>query len=252
MKTGIIYCYFNPINKKRYIGQTVNEKRRRSAFKTKKLYCTSLNSGGKLSKFDAARKKYGVDFFIYTILCKIEENNETILHKRLDELEKYYIKKYDSFNNGYNSTEGGSNGKLSNETKFKISESLKGRSMSTFTYINFCLTGHPLTIEAKKKISDSAKERYKNPKMHPMYGKHHTEESKRKNSESRKGKCTGVQNGKSKPLQCFTKTGKLIKEFACQSDACEWLGKNRKCNSQISRCCNGKIKTAYGYIWKFK
>lgn len=29
---------------------------------------------------------------------------------------------------------------------------------------------------------------------HPMYGKHHTEESKRKMSENRKGKCTGENN----------------------------------------------------------
>lgn len=52
MKTGIIYCYFNPIEDKRYIGQTMNEKSRRSAFKTKELYCTSLKLGGNLSKFD--------------------------------------------------------------------------------------------------------------------------------------------------------------------------------------------------------
>lgn len=40
-----------------------------------------------------------------------------LLHQRLDELEQYYIKKYDTFNNGYNSTEGGFSGKLSEETK---------------------------------------------------------------------------------------------------------------------------------------
>lgn len=52
MRTGIIYCYLNPITSKRYIGQTIDEKSRRSAFKTKELYCTTLNSGGILSKFD--------------------------------------------------------------------------------------------------------------------------------------------------------------------------------------------------------
>lgn len=252
MKTGIIYCYFNPINEKRYIGQTVDEKSRRSAFKTKELYCTSLSSGGKLSKFDAARRKYGIDTFIYTVLCKIKDDDEIILHQRLDELEKYYIKKYDSFHNGYNCTEGGFSGKRSDETKSKISESLKGRPMSTATYINFCLAGHPHTEETKKKLSNLAKERYKNPENHPMYGKHHTDESKRKNSESRKGKCVGAQNSKSKPIQCFTKTGQFVKEFICQGDACEWLGRDRRDNAQISKCCNGKAKTAHGYIWKFK
>ena len=48
MKTGIIYCYFNPFNEKRYIGQTIDERSRRSAFKTKELYCSKLENGGKL------------------------------------------------------------------------------------------------------------------------------------------------------------------------------------------------------------
>lgn len=154
MKTGIIYCYFNPISGKRYIGQTTDERNRRSAFRNKELYCTRLGEGGKLSKFDAARKKYGVDTFVYSVLCKIEDDDEQVLHLRLDDLEKYYIKKYDSFHNGYNSTEGGFSGKLSEETKAKISESLKGRPMSKLTYQKLCLTGYPHTEESKRKISE--------------------------------------------------------------------------------------------------
>lgn len=252
MKTGIIYCYFNPINGKRYIGQTVNERSRRSAFKTRELYCTKRGNGGKLSKFDSARKKYGINSFVYTVLCRIQDDNEEILHSRLDDLEKYYIKKYDSFHNGYNSTEGGFSGKLSEETKARISESLKGRPMSELTYQKICLTGYHYSEESKRKISEKAKERYKDPTKHPMFGKHHTEESNRKNSESRKGKCMGAENGKSKPVQCFTKSGEFVNEFVCQGDACEWLGRDRRDNAQISKCCNGKAKTAHGYVWKFK
>ena len=252
MKTGIIYCYFNPIEDKRYIGQTMNEKSRRSAFKTKELYCTSLKSGGNLSKFDQARKDYGIDTFIYSVLCKIEDDDEKQLKDRLNELEIYYIKKFDSFNNGYNSTEGGLSGSLSEETKSKISESLKGRPMSELTYQKLCLTGYIHTEESKKKIGDKAKERYQDLTNHPMYGKHHTEESKQKISESRKGKCKGSENGKSKAILCYTKSGEFIKEFDCQSDALEWLGKDRRDNAMLSRCCNGKAKTAYGYVWKFK
>lgn len=252
MKTGIIYCYFNPINEKRYIGQTIDERSRRSAFKTKELYCTSLENGGKLSKFDQARKKYGIDTFVYSILCKIEDDDVDQLKDRLNELEMYYIKKYDTFNNGYNSTEGGYNGKLSEETKQKISDSLKGRPMSELTYQKLCLTGYAHTEESKKKISDKAKERYQDLANHPMYGKHHTEESKQKISESRKGKCKGSENGKSKAILCYTKSGEFVRKFDCQSDALEWLGKDRRDNAMLSRCCNGKAKTAYGYVWKFK
>lgn len=252
MKAGIIYCYTNNINGKRYIGQTVDEKSRRSAFRTKALYCTSLKNGGKLSKFDAARKKYGLDAFTYTILCEIEDSDEKLLHSRLDDLETYYIKKYDTFHNGYNSTDGGFSGKLSEESRTKISESLKGRPMSELTYQKLCLTGYPHTEESKRKLSEKAKERFKDPSNHPMFGKHHTEETKHKISESRKGKCIGVENRNSKSILCFTKSGEFVKEFACQADACEWLGRDRRDNAQISKCCSGKAKTAHGYVWKFK
>ena len=252
MTTGIIYCYFNPITNKRYIGQTINEKSRRSAFKTKETYCTSLSSGGKLSKFDQARKDYGVDTFVYSVLCKIEDDNVDALKTRLNELEMYYIKKFDSFNNGYNSTEGGLSGSLSEETKEKISQSLMGRPMSELTKQNLTFKGHKHSEETKQTLSDKAKERYKDPTKHPMFGKHHSEESKRKNSESRKGKCVGTENVKSRSILCFTKSGEFIREFVCQGDALEWLGRNRRDNAQISKCCNGKAKTAHGYIWKFK
>ena len=82
--------------------------------------------------------------------------------------------------------------------------------------------GHTLSDEAKKKISDKAKERFSNPENHPMYGTHlpeehkeklrnaflnkyagkphpntgtkHSEEAKRKMSENKKGKKTGEEN----------------------------------------------------------
>lgn len=252
MRKGIIYCYTNKINGKQYVGQTIDEQSRRSAFRTKELYCTKLDSGGKLSKFDAARKKYGIESFEYDILETIEDDNLDNLHINLDLLEQKWIKILDTFKNGYNCTEGGFSGRLSEETKKKISESLKGHSISELTYQKLCLTGYAHTEESKKKISEKAKERYKDPTNHPMYGKHHSEESKRKNSESRKGKCKGSENKRSKPVLCFNKSGEFIKEFVCQGDALEWLGKDRQYNSQISKCCNKKVKTAFGYIWKFK
>lgn len=55
-----------------------------------------------------------------------------------------------------------------------------------------------------------------------------------------------------KAVLCFTKSGEFIKEFICQGDACEWLGRNRRDNAQISKCCNQETKSAHGYVWKFK
>lgn len=256
MFRGIIYSYKCTINNKYYIGQTIDEKRRRWEFLNNEKYCT-LRSCNKLSKFDKARKKYGLDIFEYQIIEELFLESSEELSKRLNELEVYYIKEYDSFKNGYNSTEGGLNGKLSKETRNKISNSLKGRPMSELTYQKICLTGYPLSEEAKEKISKAAKNRYKNPENHPMYGKHHSEESKLKNSNSRKGKCTGKENKNSRAVEAYDLQNNFLEKFDCMIDAVKWVNKTynktinpRQCG-QICNCCKGKIKTAYGLIWKY-
>ena len=60
--------------------------------------------------------------------------------------------------------------KLSEEQRKKLSESLKG---------NQNRTGIPHSDETKRKISNSIKG-----ENHPLYGKHHTEETRRKMSEA--------------------------------------------------------------------
>ena len=44
------------------------------------------------------------------------------------------------------------------------------------------------TEEANRKISEKAKERLSNPENNPMFGKHQSEETKRKISEAKKGR----------------------------------------------------------------
>ena len=251
---GIIYCYTNKINGLKYIGQTTNEIGRRYSFTNPNVrYCTSYEiykQGGKLSKFDQARKDFGLGAFEYKIIDRVENDDKECLINQLNTLETYYIKKYDTMNNGYNMTEGGYNGLLSDETKHKISESLKGHKMSLLTYQKLCLTGHPHSEETKERISELAKERYKNKENHPMFGKHHTEESKRKNSESRKGKCTGKENGKARKVLMFSTEGVLLKEFDCLIEAARSLGKSYV--TGISNCCKHTAYKSFGYCWRYK
>lgn len=64
-------------------------------------------------------KKYGKENFSYNVIQEIEYPTLEELTSQLDILEKYYIEYFDSFNNGYNSTTGGKDGLLSEETKKK-------------------------------------------------------------------------------------------------------------------------------------
>lgn len=112
---GIIYKYTNKINNKSYIGQTVQTREQRFRNGVGYKNCP---------KFLNAIKKYGIENFEYEIL---EQN---IAKEDLDEREKYWIKYYDTFSNGYNCTSGGLTSVHSEESKRKTSESLKGHPVS--------------------------------------------------------------------------------------------------------------------------
>ena len=73
----------------------------------------------------------------------------------------FYIKKYDSFENGYNSTFGGEGRrgyKLSQETKELISMSLKGKPMNHGKAVSAGLIGRKLSEEHIDKIQKTQKE----------------------------------------------------------------------------------------------
>lgn len=83
---GIIYCYTNKINGKKYIGQTINPQLRYNAHKSN---YKNPNHKEYNSLIHKAFRKYGFDNFIYEVLVKgIDDINV------LNELEIYYIKKF--------------------------------------------------------------------------------------------------------------------------------------------------------------
>ena len=81
-----------------------------------------------------------------------------------------------------------------------------------------------------------------------MYGKHHTEESRKKNSDSHKGLQTGVNNPNAKYVIQFDKMNNLIKVWKYIKLASSELNIQR---TDISSCCSGRLKTAGGYQWKY-
>jgi group I intron endonuclease len=111
---GSIYACYNLINGKVYVGQSWDFK---SRIKHHKSSSKNINSKRYKSKFYNAARKYGWKNFEFIILI---DNIET--QEDLDSWEIYFIKFLDSMNTGYNLTEGGQGGKVSEETRKKMSE----------------------------------------------------------------------------------------------------------------------------------
>ena len=121
---GIIYKYTNQINNKIYIGQTINEYKRKYAHKH------TFNSWR--SYFHNAIKKYGYDKFAYEILEEIDAVDAKELKVKLNTLEQKYISVYKSNdpNFGYNLTLGGGGTlglKQSKESNLKRSKTQKAK-----------------------------------------------------------------------------------------------------------------------------
>ncbi len=94
--TGYIYKITNTVNGKVYIGQTIQDPQIRF-----KAHAYELNRGVKKNrKFQNAWNKYGEESFEFSVVLECDE-------KDLNEKEREYIQKYDSFEHGYNATIGG-------------------------------------------------------------------------------------------------------------------------------------------------
>lgn len=162
-----IYKIINLVNDKVYVGQT---------WQTIHIRFSKHKSPSEKGciKLHNAFNKYGRDNF------KIELITFCSTQKIADELEVYFINKYDSIKNGYNIREGGSRGKWSEESKKKLSQARKGKP-------------HPhkgRIISEKNRLELS--ERNKNNTYH--LGKTHSDEAKKKMSISGQGKHSDKRN----------------------------------------------------------
>lgn len=115
----LIYKITNNINNKVYIGQTTNSLNERI-----REYRNEYKYNPNSRPIIRAMNKYGFNNFNFEIIDKTDSKLE------LDELERKYIKEYNSLitQNGYNVELGGSGkGKHSKETRRKISEAQIGK-----------------------------------------------------------------------------------------------------------------------------
>lgn len=175
------------VNNKCYIGQSVNLKQRlfqhKSNLKKKRHHNSHLQRAVNL---------YGLDNFSFKIIHLLSENEYSI--EKLDELEKYYIKLFQSDKRpfGYNIESGGfAKGHISNETKHKLSivhtgkkygkRSEETRALMRKNHAHYWQGKH-LNEETKEKI------RQKNLGRIPvMKGKHFNEEHSKNISKAQMG-----------------------------------------------------------------
>ena len=125
---GWIYYIKNKVNGKMYIGKTNNFKRRyKEHFKREFDACPKLQR---------AFTKYGRMNFDMETIVTFKATSEKVLNKILNTLEVVYIKKFDSYNSGYNTTLGGDGlcgHTFTKEHRLKLSMARKGKTTKEST-----------------------------------------------------------------------------------------------------------------------
>jgi hypothetical protein len=75
-----------------------------------------------------------------------------------------------------------------------------------------------------------------------------TDDTRKKMSEAKIGKSCGKNNGKSKIVEQYDLNGNFIKKYDSLTEA---ANENSLDLKNISHCCRGESKSAYGFIWKY-
>ena len=155
----IVYIHTNKINNKAYIGITSKNPKDRWGK-------DGRNYRRNQPVFYAAIKKYGWDNFEHIIFAENLSKSEAIsIEIKLIAIFQTNCKRYKNPELGYNMTDGGE---------------------GTLGFVH--------SDETKQQLSDKAKERYLNPEYNPMYGKHHSDETRKLLSEMRRGTHCGADN----------------------------------------------------------
>ena len=223
-----IYIIKNKESPKVYIGQTTRN--------VAKRFQEHLQRDDMNTKLGQAIFRYGKDNFYYEILEEVEDK------ELLNEREQYWIKYYNSYDKGYNMTTGGQNMEA---TIKAISISVEKRDKNTLQI-----------IEEYNSISEASRSVLKDESgvrnisqccrgnLPTAYGYKWTYKNNPIPSLERK------KNKRTKEVLMIDKdTDELIQKFVSGKEAANYLGKIN--GSHIYDCCNNKLKTCYGYKWRW-
>ena len=206
--------------------------------------------------FDRAIRRYGWDNFEHQILYS-GLSKEDAEAKERELINRYHTTNRDF---GYNLTSGGEVGKRhSPESRDKMSKAKIGK----YSGKNNPMYGTRLSYETRQKISKALIGKFAGEK-NPNYGKPMSSEQKEKISRARKGrhfpklsesmkssaKRKEITNNQKIPVDQYTRSGDFLMTWDSAADASTELLGHRRGQSNICSCANGKLKTAYGYVWK--
>ena len=140
-----IYKATNKITGKSYIGFDSNWPSRKERHQANATY----NREGKF--YDSIRK-HGWEFFEWSILYQSLDNYHT-----LNVMEPHFIKEYDTFNKGYNMTEGGEGCFGATTNKIWINDGMKHQRLEKTEPIPEGWSIGRIGLKRQKKMSDESK-----------------------------------------------------------------------------------------------
>ena len=224
----LIYKITNDVNSKLYIGQTTQSLNSRI-----QSHRNSFVSGVDTHLYRAMRK-YGWDKFHFEVIAEVS-NQET-----LDELEAYYISKYDTIQNGYNMAPGGSiNVMYSEVVKSKHDDKMRSedvrKRISESMKKSYRERGGP-TLEHREHLSKSRKALYASSKGDEI------REKFRKSFKLSDEHFRALNDAKNKSVYCIDISGNVVSEFNRVKDAADWWFENGYGNVKSSDQLNDRIK----------
>lgn len=219
-----VYKITNKQNGKIYVGITNQGATTNRWYK----HCSDANCGSDFPIHNSIRK-YGKDNFQIDVIEVIENQDYDYLKER----EVYWIKFFDSYNRekGYNLTLGGDGtfGRFhSEETKDKIRQKAFGRKYNNSSKLKMSNSQKKVVRDYSKLACLSNEKRWSNP--------------------SNRLKAS-LNNKNNKSIIQYSLDMLKIAEYRSASEAGR---KINKIPQNISKCATGKLKTAYGFIWKYK
>lgn len=234
-----VYFHTNIDNNKVYVGITSRDLSARWGHNGNGYLRLKRNGEFIQPKFARAILSHGWDMFEHIVFAEGLTKDEAC------SMEMSLINLYDSINNGYNITKGGEGGhgiKVSEEERRKRSEMSKGKHYSPNSEFK---VGHTFTEETLNKMSEAKKGK---PSWNKGLKGYNAGDKNPMKQPKVAAKFKGVNNANARRVIQMDMDENIIKEWEYMSKVKELFGFD---GANITACCKGRIKSAYGYKWKY-